>query len=385
MTSQPISFRAIEPSDPTRFPHLMLKEIYQQPEVLRTCLAAYLTSDHNDPINLNLPIELYADLDQIHLIACGTSRHAGLVAQHWLEQIAGIPTRIRSGSEFVSAPLPLTANTLTIAITQSGETADTLKALTIDQTHRSELGDRWQARQLGITNHPDSSLAQCVNHTLLTLAGTEIGVAATKTFTTQLAVLCCLMLDLAGRRGAIASDSLHQWITALKRLPDQIALMLEQEDAIKELAQQLVECRHCIVLGQGVNRAIALEGALKLKETTYIHAEGYAAGEFLHGPIALLDQQIPVIAIVPEDNSQAAVLETARKAQMSGAKVIGIVSDHSVPADLFEECLVLPAIANELLSPFLTVIPLQLLAYHMAVLRGLDVDRPRHLTKAITA
>lgn len=363
----------------------MLKEIYQQPEVLHTCLAAYLTGDRNIPINLNLPIKLDKDLDQIHLIACGTSRHAGLVAQHWLEQIAGIPTRIRSGSEFVSAPLPLTANTLTIGITQSGETADTLKALTIDRTRRSKLGDRWQARQLGITNQPNSSLAQLVDHILPTWAGTEIGVAATKTFTTQLAVLCCLILDLAVRRGAIALAQLHHWITALQHLPDQISLILEQEAAIKDLAQQLVNRQHCIVLGQGVNRAIALEGALKLKETTYIHAEGYAAGEFLHGPIALLDQQIPVIAIAPEGSSQAAVLDTVRKVQMSGAKVIGIVSDREATPDLFENYLVLPAIENELLTPFLTVIPLQLLAYHIAVLRGLDVDRPRNLTKAITA
>lgn len=363
----------------------MLKEIYQQPEVLRTCLAAYLAGDLDVPINLNLPIELYAELDQIHLIACGTSRHAGLVAQHWLEQIAGIPTRIRSGSEFVSAPLPLTANTLTIGITQSGETADTLKALTIDLTRRSELGDRWQARQLGITNHPDSSLAQFVDRVLPTLAGTEIGVAATKTFTTQLAVLCCLMLDLAVRRGTIAPVQLQHWITALQQLPEQIALILEQEGAIKDLAQQLVDCRHCIVLGQGVNRAIALEGALKLKETTYIHAEGYAAGEFLHGPIALLDRQIPVIAIAPTGSSQAAVLHTAHKAQTHGARMIGIVNDRETSPDLFQERLVLPAIENDLLSPFLTVIPLQLLAYHIAVLRGLDVDRPRNLTKAITA
>ncbi|WP_432809003.1 isomerizing glutamine--fructose-6-phosphate transaminase [Pantanalinema sp. GBBB05] len=384
MTSSSLSSTAIDRSDHSEFPHLMLKEIYQQPEVLRTCLAAYLTGNRDVPINLNLPIELYNDLDQIHLIACGTSRHAGLVAQHWLEQITGIPTRIRSGSEFVSAPLPIATNTLTIGITQSGETADTLKALTINQTRRSELGDRFQARQLGITNQPNSSLAQLVDHILPTWAGTEIGVAATKTFTTQLAVLCCLMLDLAVRRGVIVSAQLQQWITVLQQLPEQIARILEQEGAIKDLAQQLVNSSHCIILGQGVNRAIALEGALKLKETTYIHAEGYAAGEFLHGPIALLDQQIPVIAIAPEGSSQAAVLETVRKVQMSGAKVIGIVSNREATPDLFEDCLVLPAIANELISPFLTVIPLQLLAYHIAVLRGLDVDRPRNLTKAIT-
>jgi glucosamine--fructose-6-phosphate aminotransferase (isomerizing) len=363
----------------------MLKEIYEQPEVLRACLATYLTGDRDQPIGLSLPIERDQDLDQVHLIACGTSRHAGLVAQHWLEQIAGIPTRIRSGSEFVLAPLPWTANTLTIGITQSGETADTLKALMIDQTRRAELGDRFQPRQLGITNQPKSSLANLVDQILPTFAGTEIGVAATKTFTTQLAVLCCVMLDLAVRRGTIAPDQFQQWITALKRLPEQMALILDQDDVIQDLAHMLVNSQHCILLGQGVNRAIALEGALKLKETTYIHAEGYAAGEFLHGPIALLDYQIPVIAIAPTGSSQAAVLHTAHKAQTYGARVIGIVNDREIPPDLFEACLVLPAIENELLSPFLTVIPLQLLAYHIAVLRGLDVDRPRNLTKAITA
>ncbi|MGA7937636.1 MAG: SIS domain-containing protein [Kovacikia sp.] len=367
------------------FPHFMLQEIYQQPEALQTCLAAYLS-----PSSPLLRLPKFIDLHQIHILGSGTSRHAGLVAQYWLEQVVGIPTRVRSASEFLSAPLPLTTSTLTLAITQSGETADTLAAAKQQKADYSRLANPGQGYLLGITNHPDSSLAGIVDHLLPTLAGTEVGVAATKTFTTQLAVLACLSFHLASQLQTLPPEPLGQLLANLQGLPAQISAVLTQhEDAIQAITRTLTRTPNCIVLGQGINRAIALEGALKLKETTYIHAEGYAAGEFLHGPIALLDPGIPVIAIVPCDHTYSQVIAAVRKVKSHQVPVIGITtappeteevqsSDHL----LFDHLITLPLV-DRLLSPFLTVVPLQLLAYHIAVQKGLNVDRPRNITKTL--
>jgi glutamine---fructose-6-phosphate transaminase (isomerizing) len=382
-----------DPHDRQGFAHFMLKEIYEQPEVVRRCLATYLnphwSSDQaftgaSTPFNLALPAQLFATVAEIHIVACGTSRHAGLVAQYWLEQLAGIPTRVRSASEFVSAPFPLTANTLTIAVTQSGETADTLAAIAVAKDRRSPSEGSLQSWLLGITNQPESSLAKVVDCTLPTLAGSEVGVAATKTFVAQLVVCCCLALEFAVRRRALSPQQLAHTIAALRSLPEQIEILLNQQrEPIQTAAQTLVAVNDCIVLGRGINHAIALEGALKLKETTYIHAEGYAGGEFMHGPIALLDANAPVIAIATAGSVYHSMLANAQKAKSNGATLIGITNgteqaDHAV----FDHLLTVPAI-NEALSPFLTVIPLQLLAYTIAAQRGLDVDRPRNITKTL--
>lgn len=354
-------------------PHFMLREICQQPATLQTCLSTYQIGD---------VLKSHAPINQIHIIASGTSRHAGLVAQFWLEQLAGIPTRVRSGSEFLEAPLPVTANTLTIAVTQSGETADTLQAVTwvkerLSQTQPDHA--KW-----GITNEADSSLAQLVDVILPTLAGAEIGVAATKTFTTQLGVFCGLALMLAAQRQKIDRDRLHHLATSLEQLPVLMQQVLQQAGEIQAIASQLATAQHCIVLGRGINRAIALEGALKLKEITYIHAEGDAAGEFMHGPIALLDEKVPVIAIAPTGSTQAAMVKNIERVKSHGSPLIGIVtSDHAAAtANLFDAQIVLPTV-DEMLSPFLTVLPLQLLAYFIAVSRGLNVDRPRNITKTL--
>ncbi|WP_421657660.1 SIS domain-containing protein [Leptothermofonsia sp. ETS-13] len=361
----------------------MLKEIYEQPEVLQTCLSHYLSEDH--PLSSSSAYSFIpSNLSQIHILGSGTSRHAGLVAQYWLEQVAGIPTRVRSASEFLSAPLPLVANTLTIAITQSGETSDTLAAAR-QQKNYSRLADTSTCQLIGITNQSESSLARTVDHILPILAGNEIGVAATKTFTTQLAVLACLTVHLAHCFKTISQERSHQLITELQYLPAKIASVLEQQqDIIQEIAQKLALAKHCIVLGQGVNRAIALEGALKLKETTYIHAEGYAAGEFLHGPVALLEPNIPVIAIVMPDQSYEQVINTVRKVKFHNVPVIGITATTipSAALQILDHQITLPT-TDELLSPFLTIVPLQLLAYYTAVQRGLDVDRPRNITKTL--
>lgn len=370
----------------------MLQEIHEQPEAVRSCLAHYLDCHWHpshaslSPFKLGLPLELLINLEQIHIVACGTSRHAGLAAQHWFEQIAGISTRLRSAAEFVEAPLPLTGNTLTIAITQSGETADTLDAVRTERDRDCKPRSSLQSHLLGVTNQSNSTLTTLTDYTLLTLAGTEIGVAATKTFVNQLLVLYCLALELAYRRGTLTPESLQQKRTELQAIPTQIAAVLTQQDTVAALARTLAAAQHCIVLGRGIQRAIALEGALKLKETTYIHAEGYAASEFMHGPLALLDPQIPVIAIVPNNSSDDPMLTYVEKVKASGAPVIGITmtTESTAALEYFDHHISLPWVAPEL-APLLTMIPLQLLAYYMAAQRGLDVDRPRHITKTLAS
>jgi glucosamine--fructose-6-phosphate aminotransferase (isomerizing) len=362
-------------------PHFMGREIHAQPQVIRTCLQTHFRKEWcpdalDSPFQPGLPIEVYTDLDQIHLIACGSSYHACLVGQYWLEQIVGIPTRVRLATEFQSAPFPSAPDCLTIAVTQSGETADTLAAVELARLRGSD-------RILGITNQPDSSLSRLVDQTLLTPAGVEIGVAATKTFTAQLLLFFGLALDLAVRRQALDGDRVGQMLAQVHQIPTLMEHILQQEDCLHGLVASLLERQHCIVLGRGVNHAIALEGALKLKETTYIHAEGYAAGEFMHGPVAFLDANVPVIAIAPAGNDYSKLLPNLRKIKGYQAPVLGITTSPAADHDLFDAQISLPLV-DQLLSPFLSVLPLQLLAYRIAVLRGLDVDRPRHITKAIT-
>lgn len=388
---RPVQSADFDPHDRQEFAHFMLKEIYEQPEVVRTCLAAYLKPDWttgeqaeipSSPFNFSLPAAMLADMTQIQIVACGTSYHAGLIAQHWLEQLAGIPTRVRSASEFVSAPPPLTANTLTIAVTQSGETADTLAAVK-ESRSQSIASQSWL---LGITNQPESSLATAVDNTLPTLAGTEVGVAATKTFMAQLVVFRCLALEFAYRRRMLSAQQVKQAIAGLQALPDQIEAVLQQDhETVQTVAQTFAGVHDCVVLGRGINRAIALEGALKLKETTYIHAEGYASGEFMHGPIAMLDAGVPVIVIAPSGGVYDQMLANAKKVKTNGAPLMGITSVTEPPdRAVFDHQFTLPSI-DEQLSPFLTVVPLQLLAYTIAVQRGLDVDRPRNITKTLTS
>jgi glucosamine--fructose-6-phosphate aminotransferase (isomerizing) len=373
------------------FRHFMLKEIYEQPGVVRTCLETYLNDTWNpadasqSPINLGLPPELYADLEQIQILACGTSWHAGLVGKYLLEQIAGIPTIVQYASEFRYAPAPLTANTLTIGVTQSGETADTLAALEMEKRRRFGQLPKYEPRLLGITNRPESSLGNLVDQIIDTHAGIEIGVAATKTFVSQLLAFYCLALDLAWRRQTLTATRLEEILVGLRQLPAQIELILEsQERYIEELAHNFAETQDFIFLGRGINFPIALEGALKLKEISYIHAEGYPAGEMKHGPIALLDAKVPVVAIAMPGTVYEKVLSNAQEAKARDARLIGVTPmNDQEAAETFDDLLPVPAV-EELLSPILTVIPLQLLAYHIAARRGLDVDQPRNLAKSVT-
>ena len=373
------------------FKHFMLKEIYEQPRVVRAFLAAYADEGWHPggkpeiPLQLGLSPELYADLKQIQIIACGTSWHASLVGKFLLEQLAGIATTVHIASEFRYAPPPLSANTLTIGVTQSGETSDTLAALAMEKERRSNLSPQYQPRLLGITNRPDSSLATLVPQLIYTHAGIEIGVAATKTFIAQLLAFYCLALDLGYRRQALSLKRLEEILQGLRQLPAQMELILEnQERYIQEITHQFADTKDFIFIGRGINFPIALEGALKLKEISYIHAEGYPAGELKHGPIALLDAKVPVVAIAVPGKVYEKVLSNAQEAKARNAHLIGVTALNDVGGiETFDHLLTIPAV-EELLSPILTVIPLQLLAYHIAARRGLDVDQPRNLAKSVT-
>jgi glucosamine--fructose-6-phosphate aminotransferase (isomerizing) len=332
-----------------------------------------------------LPSEFYTQLQHIQIVACGTSWHAGLVGKYLLEQLADIPTAVQYASEFRYAPTPLTAHTLTIGVTQSGETADTLAALEMEKQRRAMHGPEFQAHLLGITNRPESSIGHLVSHLIDTRAGIEIGVAATKTFVAQLMAFYFLALDLAQRRQSIAPVQMEQIIAGLRQLPAQMEMVLEsQERYIEELAHEFVDTQDFIFLGRGINFPIALEGALKLKEISYIHAEGYPAGEMKHGPIALLDAKVPVVTIAMPGTVFEKVLSNAQEARARDARLIGVTPmDEQEAADTFDTLIPVPHI-NELLSPILTVIPMQLLAYHIAARKGLDVDQPRNLAKSVT-
>lgn len=375
------------------FRHYMLKEIHEQPGVVRACLSSYFREDwqvethgSTSPVQLNLQPGLYKDLQQVQILACGTSWHASLVGKYLIEQVANVPTMVQYSSEFRYSPAPLTPNTITIGVTQSGETADTLAALDMEQERRTRHASiGYEPRLIGITNRHESTLSHLVPNVILTPAGIEVGVAATKTFVAQVLAFYALAIDIACDRGELPPDRLTEILAGLRQLPSQIEAILQTQDAaIEELAHQFVETQDFIFLGRGINFPIALEGALKLKEISYIHAEGYPAGEMKHGPIALLDSKVPVVAIAMPGLVYEKVISNAQEAKARDAQLIGIAPEGDEAAlDVFDVVLPVPVV-EELLSPVLATIPLQLLAYHIAAIRGLDVDQPRNLAKSVT-
>lgn len=349
-----------------KFQHFMLKEIYEQPEVIHRSL--------NDPYEAFQVLPTLDQVEEIQILACGTSFHAGLVGQFLFEQVAGIPTRVRSASEFLAAPFPRTRNTLLVVVSQSGETADVLAAMQV--VKQSSPGGAFKI--LAITNNSQSSVATEADYEISVAAGVETSVAATKTFTAQLALFYGLAFFYAQQGQRLSNEQLKGWNAQLDALPAQVEKVLQQEATIAAIAASLKDTKALILLGTGINYPIALEGALKLKEATYTHAEGYAAGEFLHGPIALLDQTIPAIAICPSPPSGSAnaerMLKVAQKISSTGSDVILLGGS--------EAAIVLPP-CEEVLSPFLNIVPLQLLAYHLAIARNMDVDHPRNITKSL--
>ena len=376
------------------FRHYMLKEIYEQPAVVRTCLDSYINpnwhADENpdySPVSLGLSPNLTDNLEHIQILACGTSWHAALIGKYLLEQVAGIPTTVDYASEFRYSPKPIIPHTLTIGVTQSGETADTIAALESERARRASLEPKFQAKLLAITNRAESSIAQICDRIIDTHAGIEIGVAATKTFIAQVMGFYFLSLDLAYRRQSISNGRIGQIIEGLRQIPSQIETILDtQADAIEELAHDFTaETEDFIFIGRGINFPIALEGALKLKEISYIHAEAYPAGEMKHGPIALLDNRVPVVAVAMPGSVYDKVISNAQEAKARDARLIGVTTamNATEAAHTFDDMLTVPEV-DELISPVLSVIPLQMLSYHIAAIKGLDVDQPRNLAKSVT-
>ena len=374
-------------ADKRSFRHFMLKEIHEQPETAALWVARHLP-EAGPLVALPLDESVYEGVQRIQILACGTSRHAAQVGAYLLEQLAGIPTSVFYASEFRYAPPPLAPHTLTIGVTQSGETADTLAALAMEQDRRRAVADpAYAPRLLGITNRPESSLGRLVDQILDIGAGIEVGVAATKTFLGQLLAFYGLALAFAERHGGGATghgpEQLRQLAAALRQVPEQLRQLVDDHDRrCEQLAHLFADTQDVIFLGRGINYPIALEGALKLKEISYIHAEGYPAGEMKHGPIALLDARVPVVSIAVPGTVFDKVLSNAQEAKARDAQLIGVAPDCP-DAELFDTLLPVPVV-DELLSPLLTVIPMQLLSYHIAAHRGLDVDQPRNLAKSVT-
>jgi len=385
-------------ADKRSFRHFMLKEIHEQPETAALWVARHLppasasglpSAEGLSLVALPLDDAFYEGVERIQILACGTSRHAALVGAYLLEQLAGLPTTVHYASEFRYAPPPLVPHMLTIGVTQSGETADTLAALAMEQERRRLVADpAYAPRMLGITNRPESSLGRLVPHILDIGAGIEVGVAATKTFLGQLLAFYGLVLAFAERRGHISGGPdparLSALVEQLRQLPSLLQSLVEDHDRrCAELAHLFADTQDVIFLGRGINYPIAMEGALKLKEISYIHAEGYPAGEMKHGPIALLDARVPVVSIAVPGTVFDKVLSNAQEAKARDAQLLGVAPACADTEDLFDLLLPLPEV-DELLSPLLTVIPMQLLSYHIAAHRGLDVDQPRNLAKSVT-
>ena len=337
-----------------------------------------------NPIALPVSKSILENIEQIQILACGTSRHAGMVGAYLLEQFAGVPTKVYFASEFRYAPPPLSPHTLTIGVSQSGETADTLAALRMEKERRDSTQDpNFSFHQLGITNRVDSSFGRELENVIDIGSGIEIGVAATKTFLGQMLSFYGLTLLFASHRQKRKSQEILDLSNDLRLIPKQLTNLIKKHDSLsKEIAHLFVETKDVIFLGRGINYPIALEGALKLKEISYIHAQGYPAGELKHGPIALLDQHVPVVSIAVPGIVYEKVLSNSQEAKARDARLIG-VSTHRSESEMFDELFTIPKV-SEWVSPLLTVVPLQLFSYHIAAHKGLDVDQPRNLAKSVT-
>lgn len=357
--------------------HFMAKEIEEQPEVIGHTLAEYVDfAERTVRVPDNLPFD-FATLDRITITACGTACYAGLAAKYWFERVARLPTEVDIASEFRYREAPLPKNGLAIVISQSGETADTLAAL----RYCKQQGQH----TLAIVNVPESTIARESELVFRTFAGPEIGVASTKAFTCQLTALACLAI-LAGRlRGTLSLEQEQELVGALIMAPRQMAEILKDEKHIAAVARDIAGARDVLFLGRGINYPIALEGALKLKEISYIHAEGYAAGELKHGPIALIDENVPVIVIAPHDELYDKTISNMEEVAARGGKIVLLTDDHGLKdnGDKAFQTIRVPK-ANPFISPLLYAVPVQLLAYHAAVFIGTDVDQPRNLAKSVT-
>ena len=356
--------------------HFMLKEIHEQPQALTDTLEGRIAGGRILTNILGVDAaELLDRTEAVHIVACGTSYHAGLVARYWIESVAGVPCSAEIASEYRYRGPVVRPGTLFVSISQSGETADTLAALKLAKT-------RGYLAELAVCNVPESSIVRASELVLMTRAGPEIGVASTKAFTTQLVALALFALELARAKGVGQSRYLDG-VRQLEQLPGLVAEALALDAQIQALAERFADKQHALFLGRGSHWPVAMEGALKLKEISYIHAEAYAAGELKHGPLALVDAEMPVIAIAPNDPLIDKLKSNLEEVRARGGELYAVV-DQTVAHDLdADHVLTLPA-AGEFATPVLFTIPLQLLAYHVAVLRGTDVDQPRNLAKSVT-
>jgi glucosamine--fructose-6-phosphate aminotransferase (isomerizing) len=358
------------------YDHFMQKEIFEQPAVVGDTLQSFINAATREISLPDLPFDLAA-VPRITVVACGTACYAGWVAKYWLEQVARIPVEIDIASEFRYREAPLPEGGVALFVSQSGETADTLAAL----RHCRAQGQY----VVSVVNVGESSIARESDVVLPTLAGPEIGVASTKAFTTQLAVLACFAIAAARARGAVDDAGAAALAGALTEVPSRMTEVLNHDEALREIARDVAKARDVLYLGRGTAFPLAMEGALKLKEISYIHAEGYAAGEMKHGPIALIDNDVPVIVLAPNDALFDKTLSNVEEVIARGGKVV-FMSDRAGVAKLSDKAFArveMPAV-DPFVAPLLYAIPIQLLAYHTAVAKGTDVDQPRNLAKSVT-
>jgi glucosamine--fructose-6-phosphate aminotransferase (isomerizing) len=364
-------------ADKGNYRHFMAKEIHEQPEVVGRTLAHYVNFAAG---RVELPFALpfdFRDLQRISISACGTAYLAGLVSKYWFERLARIPVEIDVASEFRYREAPLPAGGLAIFVSQSGETADTLASL------------RYAAAQgqhtLSVVNVPTSTMARESEVVAPTLAGLEIGVASTKAFTCQLSVLLCLAIAAGRARGTVSAEDEKELANALIGVPGLVSEALKREAQIEVLTRDLSKARDVLYLGRGTSYPLAMEGALKLKEISYIHAEGYAAGELKHGPIALIDENMPVIVIAPHDGVFEKTVSNMQEVAARGGRIILITDENGAEETGLETAatIVMPK-AHPMVAPIVNAVPVQLLAYHTSVFMGKDVDQPRNLAKSVT-
>ena len=364
------------------FKHYMLKEIYEQPEAIQQTISQALNGNSLRTDFLENAEVDFKNIKQVQIIACGTSYHAGMIGKYWFEQLSGLPCHVEIASEYRYRSPVIVADTLYVCISQSGETADTLAALRDTKKRAAEKG--LNISTMTICNVATSSMVRETNHHLLTLAGPEIGVASTKAFTTQLAALMLLILKIGQVKKAISPEKIEEITTEMWHTPKVILDTLQNDKEILRLSELFVEKQHCLFLGRGTEFPIALEGALKLKEISYIHAEGYAAGELKHGPLALVDNDMPVVILAPKDDMLDKLKSNMEEVQARGGELFVFADENSGIKNKDRQHVVNVPSVSSWLAPIIYSVPVQLLSYHVAVLRGTDVDQPRNLAKSVT-
>jgi glutamine---fructose-6-phosphate transaminase (isomerizing) len=360
------------------FKHFMLKEIHEQPRAIEDTLRGRIDLQKGDVVDteIGLDAEAAAKVKRVYFLACGTSNHAALYGRYLVEALAKLPATTELASEFVARDPVLGEGDLVIAVSQSGETIDTLAAV--------RLAKERGARILALVNVLDSAIARAAHGSLYTHAGPEIGVASTKCFTAQLAALVLVAVYLGRRSGALPQARAIEVLQGLVEVPHRMREVLAIDDTVRDLARKYQGTKSCLFLGRGVSYPMALEGALKLKEISYIHAEGYAAGEMKHGPIALIDADMPVVVVMPQDRSYEKIASNLQEASAREGRILAIATRGDPEVGAISEHVIYTPKVDVLLSPFVTSVPLQLFAYYVADFKGTDVDQPRNLAKTVT-